>query len=806
MTADPIATLRDELAALDGAYELGAHGRWAARRRADLIDRALVELWERAAAPPATALLALGGYGRRLQLPRSDIDLLVLHDGADAAGVAVLVDALLYPLWDAGFTVGHAVRTPAESAEAIDARLDAWTAMLDARPLAGDAAFATAAIEAARRTVTEDPAVFVDALAGEAAARHERFGSTAHLLEPDLKEGSGGLRDLAGLRWLEVAAGGPLEATSLLSAAEAAGLDAAEEFLVRARSALHLVTDRRADRLVVELQPDLARGFGFADRPQLVATDALMRALFEHARVVEAAAAAALARFIAPGDPTSFPIGPTPEGILEGLARVAAAEGPVPAAVHDALDVADLPDPVVWTTETRDAFLALLAAGPRGVEMLDVLDRRGLLARYLPCWADVRCRPQRDPYHRFTVDAHLMKAAAVVSTMVNHVDHPDGVRLGALLHDIGKVGAGNHVPLGAEIAARQLAAMGLPDEDRALATFMVAEHLLLPDTATRRDLTDEDLIIDVAARVGTPERLGALVLLAEADAVATGPSAWTPWRRTLLDELVAKVSRVLERGDMGTELAEQLTDRIGRVRDLLDGEPDAEADRFVFRMPRGYFLSVEPAQVARHYRTIAPHLGSNEVRTASADGAVSGTSELLVVARDRPGLLSQITGALALGGISIRSAQVFTTEDGVAVDLFDVEGAFDPDITESRWREFRSALRRAIEGSISLEHRVADKRRHYPPSRVQTPVTVRVDNEASDFSTVIEVGAPDRVGLLHDMTLAFAELAVDVHVAKVATFDGRVVDAFYVRDPLGRKITDRERLGEIEEAVRERLG
>jgi [protein-PII] uridylyltransferase len=389
--------------------------------------------------------------------------------------------------------------------------------------------------------------------------------------------------------------------------------------------------------------------------------------------------------------------------------------------------------------------------------------------------------------------------------MVNQVDRVDGLLLGALLHDIGKIGEGAHVPLGTTIATTQLDAMGLEAADRDLAVFMVAHHLLLPDTATRRDLSDEDLILDVAAQVGTSERLAALVLLAEADARATGPAAWTTWRRSLLGELVARVARVLERGDMGEELAATLTDRIQRVRDLLDGEPEADVDRFVFRMPRGYFLAVEPDAIARHHRTIAPPLGTNEVRTAAFDGGDAATSEVLVVARDRRGLLSQIAGALALGGISILSAQVFTTEDGIAVDLFVVEGAFDPVITEARWREFRTSLRRAVEGSISLEHRVADKRGHYPPPKVATPLTVRVDNDASDFSTVIEVGAPDRIGLLHDITLAFAELAVDVHVAKVATFDGRVVDAFYVRDPLGRKVTDAAQLGEIERSVRSRL-
>ena len=803
MTADPIARLRADLAALDAAYELGAQGRWAARRRAERFDDALGELWSAAEPPAGTSLVALGGYGRKLQLPRSDVDLLLVHVGVSGDEVARLTDALLYPLWDAGFTVGHAVRTPEESAAAAVERLDVRTAMLDARPIAGDLELGAAVGAAARATVATDPPSFVREVLADADRRRERYGATSHLLEPDLKEGAGGLRDAAAIGWIALAAAST--AHRILSEREAAAVDAAEEFLVRARSAIHLATDRRADRLVVDLQPALAAGFGFTDRPRLVATDALMRALFEHARHVEAALAAAGARALDPPDEPAA-IGDGPDGVLRALAAAADAGGAIPAATLDAIAAAELADPVTWTPEIRDAFLSLLRRGPDGVAMLDVLDRADLLQRFLPCWADVRCRPQRDPYHRFTVDAHLTRAAAHMGALLDGEERSDAMLLGALLHDIGKVGEGNHVPLGASIAAEQLAAMGIDDHDRELATFMVAHHLLLPDTATRRDLTEEDLILDVAATVGTPERLRALVLLAEADALATGPAAWTAWRRTLLDELVARVARVLERGDMGEELAARLTDRVQRVRDLLADEPDADVDRFVFRMPRGYFLALEPAQIARHYRTIAPPLGSTEVRTAAADGGREGTSELLVVARDRPGLLSQIAGALALGGISILSAQVFTTEDGVAVDLFEVEGAFDPVITEARWREFRTALRRAVEGSISLERRVADKRGHYPPSRVRTPVTVRVDNEASDFSTVIEVGAPDRIGLLHDMTLAFAELSVDVHVAKVATFDGRVVDAFYVRDPLGRKITDRERLDEIEGAVRERLG
>ena len=346
--------------------------------------------------------------------------------------------------------------------------------------------------------------------------------------------------------------------------------------------------------------------------------------------------------------------------------------------------------------------------------------------------------------------------------------------------------------------------MRLPAPTVEFARFMVGAHLLLPDTATRRDLTDDDLILDVAARVGTPERLAALYLLAKADARATGPAAWTSWRQTLIRELVGKIQRVFERGEMGIEIAERLADSIGRVRDLLEGEPPAEVERFILRMPRSYFLSVPPAQIARHFATIAPDIGHNDVRTAAGAGSRAGSYELLVVAADRPGLLSWIAGALSLAGLSILTAKVFTTEDGVAADVFEVAGAFEPEVGEERWREFRGLLRKAIEGRVSLEHRMDEKRRHYPePGKTQ--VTVTVDNDVSDFFTVIEIGASDRIGLLYDITRTLSELKLDVHLAKVATYTDRVIDAFYVRDSVGRKLEDADQIAKLEATMRQRL-
>lgn len=814
-----VERLRLDLDSLDRAYSAGHHGLWSAAKRAETFDAALISMFRPHAPPSGVALAASGGYGRGQQLPRSDLDLLLVHDGSDPAGVSEIAERFLYPLWDAGFEVGHALRTPMDCVLIAREHLDACTAMLDLRFLAGDASVADEAAARVRGSVTDDPAAFTRALDADGRQRAERVGSAAHRTEPDLKSGAGGLRDIQAIRWLETAWSQRGDPGWALRPHDRDALADAEEFLTRARSALQLDTDKRSDRLPLDTQPSIARAMGFSDEPRLLAEDGLMRAVFEHARTVRWITARVFGDALVEGAP-----GPRVSalhdaaGVLEALAVVAERGERPSGALLDAIEAAPVDDPVIWTAPIRDGFLRVVRAGESGVAALDSLDRMGLLTRFVPAWSQVRCRPQRDPYHRLTVDAHLTTALAgigrmvagsdtddpVEREMVKQVDDIDGTLLGALLHDIGKTGEGSHVPIGTAIAQETLKRMGIDERSRELAIFMVQHHLLLPDTATRRDLTDENLILDVAAKVGSPDRLAALYLLAKADALATGPAAWTSWRQTLVRELVGRVQRAFERGDMGTELAERLTDRIIQLRDRLSGEPDDSVERFVLRMPRAYFLAVEPDAAARHFATISPELGSVDVRTSSAAGVRPGTYELLVVASDRPGLLSWIAGSLALAGLSILTAQVFTTDDGAAVDLFEVEGVFEREVDEARWREFRRTLRKAVEGRTSLSHRVVEKRRHYPGPSVVSPVTVRVDNEASEFSSVIEVGAPDRLGLLFDITSALADLRLDVHLAKVTTYTDRVIDAFYVRDALGAKVTDPGQIHEIETAVRAR--
>ena len=348
---------------------------------------------------------------------------------------------------------------------------------------------------------------------------------------------------------------------------ERATLEDAEEFLTRVRSALHLETGRRTDRLVLDHQPAIARAMGFIDEPRLIAEDGLMRAVFEHARQVSRILADAFARRAGGHGHRGRArrADPRAGGVLDALARTAEAGVPASPQLLDEIEAADVPDPVAWDPEVRDAFLRLLRAGEPAAQALDTLDRLGLLARFLPAWAAVRCRPQRDPYHRYTVDTHLTTASPGCRrcsrrptrttpwsvTPSTRPPTPTPCSWAPCCTTSGRSARAATCRRDAR-SPRALASMGSQDPTRELATFMVAQHLLLPDTATRRDLTDEDLILNVAATIATPERLAALYLLAKADAAATGPAAWTPWRQALVRELVAKVRRVFEpRGDGG---------------------------------------------------------------------------------------------------------------------------------------------------------------------------------------------------------------------------------------------------------------
>jgi [protein-PII] uridylyltransferase len=712
------------------------------------------------------ALVAAGGYGRRELAPWSDIDVWLLHDGR--TGVNKLAEQLWYPVWDAGLHLGHAVRTHKQALDMIGDDLDTATAALSARHVAGDPSVsARLADEAEVRWRRRSPRWLTE-LHRRVLVRHEEAGEVAFLLEPDLKEGHGGLRDVHALRWAEV--GRPV-----LLPGDAAALVVGEDILLDIRVALHRAITRPNDVLLLERQDEVARAVGEANADTLMATLAtaarsiawtsdevwrrVERTLHRRSRVFRRE------QHLAPGlvlrdnevhlidamDPSTDPC-----LVLRAAVAAASVDAPIDRRTIDRLaeGAPAMPDP--WPDEARELLVALLATGRSAIAVLETLDQRGLLVRILPEWEPVRSRPQRNALHRFTVDRHLCETAANAAPLASTVPRPDLLLIGAWLHDLGKGYPGDHTEVGQELLSVIGTRMGFSDDDVAVLTSLVRNHLLLPDVATRRDLSDDDVIVDVAKEVGSIGTLELLAALSEADGLATGPSAWNSWKAELVGQLVERVAHVLRGGE---------------------GEAPERA---------GW-----------------PDRGVLELMTQGRTVVRLDAAWLTVVAPDRTGLFSRVAGALALRGVSILAADAHS-EEGMAASRFRVEPGAEVD-----WEEVVAEVRKSIEGRLAIDARLSTRtnggRRAPAGLRLVAEPTVRIDNHASGTFTIVEVRAPDRLGVLYRITRALADVDLDIRIAKISTLGHEVYDAFYVRTAAGGKLADRDHVRELERAVLHQL-
>ncbi|HVE47098.1 MAG TPA: [protein-PII] uridylyltransferase [Acidimicrobiales bacterium] len=751
----PTLSERPQLVAEDGPV-----GRAFCRAYTELADRWLTGILSD---EPGVAVVAVGGYGRGELCPGSDLDVVLVHSGRK--GIQQVAERLWYPIWDAGVGLDHSVRTVKEALAVAGADLKAALGLLDARMVAGDAELAAGLAAGARQQWRKGAKRWLPELADLVEARHAQFGEVAFLLEPELKEGRGGLRDVHALRAAALA-------TEVLDAGNDT-LSEPHDVLLGVRVELHRATGKASDRLLLQEQDRVAAVLDYAD------ADALMAAVSAAARTIAWCSDDGWRRVKAPvaaGRSRSVggerPVGPG-LALIDGEVALAATADPAgdPALVlraaaaaaelgtwlaRSALDRlategAALPDP--WPEAARNALVALLGTGRAAIPVLEALDQRCLLTRILPEWEAVRSRPQRNAYHRFTVDRHLCEAAANAAALTRRVARPDLLLVGALLHDIGKGYPGDHTDVGVEMMARMGARLGFPPADVEVLVSLVRHHLLLPDIATRRDLDDPATVAAVAEAVGDRDTLELLAALTEADGLATGPSAWGPWKAGLVDDLVARTARWLE----------------------------------------------------GHRTPETPALPGPEHRAAMARGLVEVVVEgnrVTVVAPDRPGLFCRVAGTLALHGLDVRTAAA-ASEESMAVEVFEVEPAF---AKAPNWTRVRADVERALMGRLSLEARLADRVRAYAGrSRPSAPgpaePRVTFDNGASAVATVVEVRAPDSIGVLYRITRALADCDLDVRSAKVSTLGHEVVDAFYVTDAAGAKVVDGEHLAEIEKAV-----
>ncbi|HSP02417.1 MAG TPA: [protein-PII] uridylyltransferase [Acidimicrobiales bacterium] len=747
---------RDELAA-----DTSLVGRSLCAAYADRADAFLTELFEAASDRiGGVSLVALGGYGRRELSLQSDLDVLLLHDGYKEIGP--VADAIWYPVWDQGVKLGHAVRTVKEALELAGDDLDSATAMLQARHLAGDRALTATLVEEVEQLWTSKASRFLPQLSDRVQERHARAGEVAFLLEPDLKEGRGGLRDVQSLRWA-------CRAREMLWEGDDEALQDAYGVLLDARVELHRRTGRMGDVLVLEEQDGVAEALGVAD------ADDLMRGLAEAARVISFRSddtwrrvgmtlRRGIGRFarrdraLAPGAvvrdgevhllgeiDTSDPVLP-----LRTAALAAGEDVPVHRAVLDLLEACP-PLPTPWPDEARDQLVHLLGSGRSAISHLESLDQHGLLTKVLPEWEAVRSKPQRNAYHTFTVDRHLCEAAANAAALAGRVSRPDLLVVGTWLHDIGKGFPGDHTVVGMEIVADIGARMGFAPDDVAVLVAMVEHHLLLPDVATRRDLDDPEVIQWVADSVGSTLLLELLHALTEADSQATGPAAWGPWKQELVDLLVRRVEHVLAGGE---------------VDDVTDTFPSEEQRALV----------------------------------TSGRRVVRGVGDTLtVVDADRPGLFSRVTGTLALHGMDVLDANIVTF-DGRALEVITVQSSFGPTFA---WDKVLRDLERALDGRLALRARLAERAATYrrrAPSTVRSEPKVEFHLDASSRATVVEVHAPDSVGVLHRITAAIAEFDLDIVRARVQTLLDEVVDSFYLEAAGGGKVPE-DVLPELRRAI-----
>jgi [protein-PII] uridylyltransferase len=741
------------------------HGAAFCHALSDATDTWLAGLFEQAVADfdQRVALVAVGGYGRAELAPQSDLDVLLLHEGRDVP--TQVSERLWYPVWDAKLKLGHAVRTPRQALRLAMDDLDTATSFLDVRHLAGDAGLAATLAAGALVQWRRRDKQWLAQLGAASEQRRAAHGEVAFLLEPNLKEGWGGLRDVHALSWAS-------KALEVLANGDASVLRGAHEVLLAARVELHRVSTRPGDILSLQEQDEVAARLGYRD------ADALMRDISGAARAISWVSDEAWhrARLAAGGlgrrDRDEHPVA---SGINERLGEIhldAAADpqrdptlllrAATAAARHrvrigraslDRLAAATPPWPDPWPTGASDDLVALLLEGHDAIPVLESLDQRDLVTRVLPEWAPVRAKPQRNAYHRFTVDRHLWETAANASDMADTVHRPDLLVLGALLHDLGKGYPGDHSAAGVALVERIGHRMGLAAEDVDVLSALVRHHLLLPDVATRRDLSDDRTITTVAGAVGSPLVLELLAALTEADSRATGPSAWGSWKAELVEELVQRVAHVL------------------------GGGPLSEATWSLFPSER-----------------VTQLMGERRVAIL-ADG-----DRVTTVAPDQPGLFSRVAGVLSIHGLDVLGAQAHSDEQGMAANEFRVG---PPKHGLVSWQRITEDLERAIAGQLAIEARLAERARTYRRRRHvghAAPSSVRIDNESSSNATVVEVRAPDRIGLLYRVTKALADLGLDIRHARVQTLGPDVVDAFYVRGPDG-KVQDPFHLAELERAL-----
>jgi [protein-PII] uridylyltransferase len=807
------------------------------------------------------SFVSIGGYGRRELCLHSDIDILLLFDKKVPEHAKNLMQELFFPLWDLGLELGHGTRTIRDCISIAKKDFEVLTSLLDARFIGGEYQLYLNLIEKLyKKILTKKAHALLLWLAEQDKKRLDTFGDSSYLLEPDLKEGIGALRDYHHMLWLAKASFGVREThdqvfRARLSYQEYHDLKSHVEFLLNIRNHLHLLSQRRNDRLTFEYQAEIAQRLGLQDKKGSFAVEqfnGLLHATMAALKSLSHSFTAGLSvtkkkeksvkhiRHISQGiiverkelgfDAASN-ILKNPSLLMTIFEYSARLGHPLSLEarrqIRDFLYLVD--DSFRRSEVVVSSFVTIITKSSYTFETLGQMIEVGLLDNFIPEFGRIRNQIEFDAYHVYPVGVHSLytvkylrelsrKDETLLYDLYVEISHPDRLLLAGLFHDIGKH-KGNHEHAGAVLTNSILKRLGYGKEEINDICFLVRNHLLLAETATRRDLNDEKIIVQCARIVGSVERLKMLYLLTWADSRATGPNAWNDWIASLMRDLLFKIIHVLERGELATRDASRKIEHIkSEIRRHIAQEAQKNDIEASFElMPPRYLLNTTPQQIMHHLgmanqlktliqtRKIIEKSNGGEVFIFEARRDTTGNFwEITMVAQDRPGLFANIAGVLALNAINILSADIYTWRDGTAVDVLRTTNPLDGIFVQEKWDKIRHDLADVLAGGLSLEAFVGNKKLSLHSARIQKllrSTRVIVDNELSDFFTIIEVYAYDHEGLLYRITHALFDLGLDIQSARIATKIDQVVDVFYVRDLDGQKIEDDERVIKIRRAL-----
>ncbi len=847
--------LRAERAALEKLWEQGLSGRSLLRNQSRLADEFIQECFQGTDVPgveESVALVALGGYGRQELFPFSDIDLMVLYRPELKEVISKVADSVFYPLWDTGLEVGHGVRTVSESLEQASEDFFFQVALLDARLIAGSQLLFFELQKEYRGNFIEGKReVFVENMKTFRGERCERFGSHSYLLEPNIKEGKGGFRDIQAMLWTAKVVYGLEGLTGIANAGILMEQEKAEfveswDMLVKIRNRLHYISKRKNDQLYFEQQEEMAEFFGHSDMDGLLAVEVFMRKTYAHLQTI----AVTTDLFFEHVDEVLGLAGKIgkkrADKILEKgielrnnhihltassrelkvrphlLMRVFLASSRTGLPVHHrsrkviAANLELITEKIRATSRMAAPFMALLEKAEDVLGVMTPMLETGLLGAYVPEFEELNSLAQHDIYHIYTVDRHSLQAVSELQNLIleegqiyKAVKKPHLLFLAMLLHDIGKGSGGDHSLVGADIINEVGRRMGLPEEECDCLSFLVKFHLFLPENALRRDLNDSVFIKRCAGIIGDLDRLSMLYLISIADSKATGPSAWSEWKATLLHEMFLKVQPYLEiaqYGDGEGPVERQVEEGVfwlrGQVRELLVGKKGVLMD--VDGLSPDYLLSFTPKKVAEHIEIHRDNY--NLLRQKSIISAKDNGEQwsLLIMTRDQSGLLAKICGVMALNSLTVLNAQIFTWEDGTVVDVIDVQSTDGLSFEERDWEGLNRDLDLAIAHRLGLGHRLYQKlantyRRKELVGRKESRVVI--DNEASEVFTVVEIYADDRPGQLYHITQTLADFGINIHKAFIATEVEQLIDVFYVLDSNDGKVKGAEFKDEITQGL-----